>query len=508
MIEDILEKVAFARSGYALAAFKEVALPVYVITARIITLEKKPLSPIEEACLRAVDAGLTNPDDICSFLGLPMQILKGVLAGLNSREQINYIRPAAEIRAQVLLTDKGQRVLVESKMITPEERLVRIVYDPLLRRVVFIPTMGLFRPKEVKDRGWLEMPLCGLKRPEVDDIPLADIDKVVERLPRAQEEMRELLAVRRIERRELQFIPAVALYYRSNNGKEVQVAFYREDGFSVEHETVFAELGGPELIGANHTLRPAEIPELVGSAANEDIVVSMDEVDALERAIAAAELGSESAAGSDAQISNELAKKAAEEAANRLKAMTQRPVRCHEHPKLLRDAVTKTQERLLVISPWVNHHVVNENFVRSLEALLRNGVEVYIGYGLAGGDVGREKDKAKQKTPISPQVQKEFENLQKLFDNFTVKFVGNTHRKMLVSDTRFAVVSSFNWLSFKGDPNDKARDEYGILVSEPGMLEVIFNDGMALITDGYDHPPEGRGDGAGGSRNQRTRANR
>ena len=37
-LEDVIEKAAYARSGYALAAFKEAALPVYVLTARVLTL--------------------------------------------------------------------------------------------------------------------------------------------------------------------------------------------------------------------------------------------------------------------------------------------------------------------------------------------------------------------------------------------------------------------------------------------------------------------------------------
>lgn len=183
----------------------------------------------------------------------------------------------------------------------------------------------------------------------------------------------------------------------------------------------------------------------------------------------------------------------AEEAKARLRAMTQRELRCHEHPRLLTTALTQTKSRLLIVSPWVNHHVVDGIFIRSLEALLRNGADVYIGYGIGENEDGRGNDKARGNVPITPEAQKEFEGLQKRFDNLTVKFVGNTHRKQLVSDDRFAVVTSFNWLSFKGDQKRKARDEFGILISEPSLLESIFQDGVRLIKEGYDHPPAGHG---------------
>ena len=38
MLEDAIEKAAYARPGFVLAAFKEAALPVYLVSARVITL--------------------------------------------------------------------------------------------------------------------------------------------------------------------------------------------------------------------------------------------------------------------------------------------------------------------------------------------------------------------------------------------------------------------------------------------------------------------------------------
>lgn len=44
------------------------------------------------------------------------------------------------------------------------------------------------------------------------------------------------------------------LFYRALSSNEVQFAFYLEDGFSLEHEYRFRELGGPEQVGANRAL--------------------------------------------------------------------------------------------------------------------------------------------------------------------------------------------------------------------------------------------------------------
>lgn len=495
ILEQVLEEAAYARPGYSLVAFKEAALPNYLLTTRLLTLEKKNLGPIEEACLGTISAGLGDPDDISSFLGLPRIVLNGVLAGLNTTECINYSRPTENADALVTLTEKGRTTLSTMKEVVPQESVVKFVFDPYQRKIRFVSTASLFKPREVKEQGWYEVPLCGAKRPEVEDIPLADIDKILQKLPRRDEGTRELLAARRIERREMHFLPCVMLFYRAISSDEVQVAFYLDEGFSLEHENSFRELGGPEQAGANHALAVPELPQL------DDLIAGVSEKEKFEELLAieheaTSHASEESAALVPAVSSLDGVQQATpvnkpNQAIARLRSMTQRCIRMHEHPGLLRKALTGSTERLLIVSPWITHHVIDNMFVMSLEALLRNGVEVTIGYGLADEDGAKGTDKAKQKPTITFLAERELSAIQKRFDNFKLVFLGNTHRKLLVSDSKFAVVTSFNWLSFRGDPSKKARDEFGFLITEPDDVEGIFLDGMELVAKGYNGPPSG-----------------
>lgn len=498
-LEQVLEVAAYARPGYSLVSFKESAIPNYLLTTRLLTLEKKSLGPIEEACLGAVSAGLGDPDDLSSFLGLPRVVLNGILAGLNTTECINYSRPTDNSDAIVSLTEKGRLTLTTLKEVVPQETVVKFVFDPYLRRIRFVSTASLFKPREVKEQGWYEVPLCGAKRPEVDDVPLADFDKVLQKLPRRDDNTRELLAARRIERREMHFVPCVLLFYRAQSGQEVQVAFYLDDGFSLEHENAFRELGGPELAGANHALTAPEMPVL------EDLIEGLNEAQKVSELLSLEQEVSntmQSEASLDASRIEQIATEGDSErtpssgvpnaVVARLRAMTQRCIRTHEHPGLLRKALTGSQNRLLIVSPWITHWVIDNMFVMSLEALLRNGVAVTIGYGLADDEGARGTDKAKQKPAITLQAEKELASIKKRFDNFKLVFLGNTHRKLLVSDDKFAVVTSFNWLSFRGDPGRKARDEFGFLVTEPDDVESIFHDAIELLEKGYDGLAAGR----------------
>lgn len=488
ILEEVLEAVAYARPGYSLVSFKEAALPNYLLTTRLLTLEKKNLGPIEEACLGVVGAGLSDPDEVSSFLGLPRVVLNGVLAGLNNVECINYSRPSESTRAVVTLTEKGRATLSTMKEVVPQESVVKFFFDPYLRKIRLISTESLFRPREVKERGWFEVPLCGAKRPEVEDVPLADIDKVLQRLSRKDGGTRELLAARRIERREMHFLPCVMLFYRAVAGDEVQVAFYLEDGFSLEHENTFRELGGPEQAGAKHALDVPELPrldDLISGVSGEE---KIEELLSIEQEatvnVIEAKIESPLPLSSSGALDIEL-NAVSVPALERLRSMTQRCIRMHEHPTLLKKALTQSKERLLIISPWITHWVVDKLFAMSVEALLRNGVEITIGYGLADEEGARGADKAKQKPAITFQAERELSSIVNRFNNFRLVFLGNTHRKLLVSDDKFAVVTSFNWLSFKGDPGKKARDEFGFLVTEPTDVESIYADGLELLAQGY-----------------------
>lgn len=140
----------------------------------------------------------------------------------------------------------------------------------------------------------------------------------------------------------------------------------------------------------------------------------------------------------------------------------------HEHRPLLEQALQDSRERLMIVSPWIRANSVNPWFFQKLEALLRRGVKVYIGYGL-----GEEE---KDLWPEDLEAEKALQKLARQYSkNFTLKRLGDTHAKVLVSDTQFAVTTSFNWLSFRGRRDRTFRDERGTLVSTPQKIDDLFN---------------------------------
>ncbi len=458
ILEEVLERAAQEYPGYEIATFREAGLPVYALTLKVLVLEKKELSPIEEGVLRAVHAGLESTDDIVQFLGLPASVLTPVLAALNSAELLNYMRSVGDAAPKVALTPKGRTALMELVTVVPEERIIPVCFDALTHKLLFISPEQLYRPRDMREFGMLEVSPVSSKKPEKEDIPVEEFDKVLQRR-RTSDSKPELLAIRRIERREMRFLECLLVYYRNvSNPQDIRVGFWKEDGPSVEHENAFRALGGPEQVGAK--LLAQEKPSLEEMAA--PLVA-----DAKSHTTNGTSASSVPALSVQPPVGETL-----------------QYVQCHEHPKLLKRALTSAKKRLVIISPWVRHHVVDWGFIASLEALLRQGVQVDIGYGIDDGADERRKDPT-MKVAITREAERDLRDLERRYKNFRLTLVGNTHRKQLICDDEFAVTTSFNWLSFKGSPQGKPRDEFGVVVRKKAYVEKAYDDAKRLLSDGY-----------------------
>lgn len=462
ILEEVLERAAQEYPGYEIATFREAGLPVYALTLKVLVLERKELGPIEEGVLRAVHAGLESTDDIVLFLGLPSSVLTPVLAALNSAELVNYMRSVGDASPSVALTAKGKTALMELVTVAPEERTIPVCFDALTRKLLFISPEQLYRPRDMREFGMLEVSPASSRRPEKEDIPVEEFDKVLQRR-QTNDNKPELLAIRRIERREMRFLECLLVYYRNvSNPKDIRVGFWKEDGPSVEHENAFRALGGPELVGAK--LLAEKKPSLEEMAA--PLVAHFAPQPAMS--VAASPAPPDGSTVSPQPLAGD----------------TLQYVQCHEHPKLLKRALTSAKKRLVIISPWVRHQVVDWPFIASLEALLRQGVQVDIGYGIDEGADDRRKDPT-AKVAITKEAERDLRDLERRFKHFRLTLVGNTHRKLLICDDEFAVTTSFNWLSFKGSPQGKPRDEFGVVVRKKAYVEKAFEDAKRLLSDGY-----------------------
>jgi hypothetical protein len=205
------------RTGFDLVSCKEVGLPVYKITVQALTQLRKPIPPIEEYVLKAINVGLSSEEDIGGFLGLEPPIIRDAMINLRMSEDIDLIAPHDSLMQVWKLTKKGEGTLRDAKIIVPEERTFDINFDGLLRHPRWYGQLEsrLLKPKDLRDKNIIEIEPSPKKPPELSDLKLKDVDVIIRQIEGGSKakvkQERDLLALKAIERRQRFFQPALIL---------------------------------------------------------------------------------------------------------------------------------------------------------------------------------------------------------------------------------------------------------------------------------------------------------
>ncbi|MBI4263392.1 MAG: hypothetical protein HY657_03365 [Acidobacteria bacterium] len=475
MTLDEIAKRLDNRAGYELITYGEVGLPMFGVYATALVLESQERNCIEEFTLRALSAGLDTSAQIQGILGLPRSIIDTTLADLVRQEALR----TASDSDQLLLTERGKQLVGATAVVSPSEQTIWFPFDGLLRRPKWYGGTAFLKPNEAKEQGLPQLKAIPTRGPAVDELSAADVSEVIRLAVGASRGEREVLRVVTIEKRFRQFLPAVALVYRALERDDLQVGFAIDGRISQEHELAFARGGGlerqPIFEGLQEKVRPP-IDDVLGGRVAEmveaaealrkkaaRVTTSRSALDMASLAVVRAQSGAQraEAAAAEEQARDELA----EVEANLQKAPV-RPLPVYEHPAILDEAVSSAAKRLLILSPWVRRAVVDDAFLRNLQRACERGVRVSIGFGLGEADLGEKAWDA--------EARRKLENLSKDVPLLEVRRLGNTHAKVLVKDSEFFVITSFNWLSFRGDPSKPFREEWGTIVRDPILVDDFY----------------------------------
>jgi hypothetical protein len=435
------------------------------------------LPPLEEFVLRSIGADLISSERISGLLGLDEVQVIAVLAELVTND---YVLPTgSEEGTTFSLTSIGRRALTELEELKPEQRVYPLTFDGLTRRFVRLGNVPMYSRSELRGEGIEEVPAFPNDPPDVDDLVIAEVAALLNEVVSPAEVRRDLIAVLGLEgNRRRTFQRAVALIYESLSGSEPVVEFAIDGRLSEPHTHAFATAEGVRKLGIMKSLRrtpdsvastlvPANVIEQV--AAEEEVAAIRQTSDSLRSRVEELQRrlkdGQEGPEGEAVKLDlNESTQRLAElEAA--LGQMAVRPLEVFEHPPLLRKAFEEASTRLLIVSPWIRAAVVDSVFLHSLEATLERGVQVYIGYGTGVDETATSRDRDAEASLL---------RLAAKHPNLIVGRLGDTHAKVLLVDDKYVVVTSFNWLSFRGDPNMPYRDERGMLVALPATIETVF----------------------------------
>ncbi|MBC1239569.1 phospholipase D-like domain-containing protein [Nostoc sp. 2RC] len=504
------------RPGFELVSVVEVGLPVTKINLTALTLVRKPISPIEEFVLKAINIGLSLLEEISQFLGLEELIIKEAMINLRRAENIDLIASVGASIQEWKLTKKGQTTLEEARIIIPEERSYQINFDKMLWKPRWYghweDNKSLLRLINLKKSNILEIPYYPARIPELADLNLKDVEKIIKenekdgKRKREQERdfKRDFIGLKKIERRENFFQPALALVYKQKQGNDWQITFTIDGRISEEHESAFTRSKGPKKDRIIKKLKESFSTQIRDTKAlaeekfgDEFIALAIEyekqidsvreeihnrtntiqtDIDSTRKTLEKVNVHEQKVALEE-KLNNALEqiKQLQEQLKQLISSTPIRFIKTYDHRPLFEEALKNSQKRLLIISPWIRATATNQWLVNQLEKLVRRGVKVFIGYGYGDKD---EEDRRNYDIKAEEAIQK----LAKRYpDNVVFKRLGDTHCKILISDQKFAIVGSFNWLSFKGDPNRTFRDERSTLVSDPNKIDELFEDEITRL---------------------------
>ena len=425
-----------ARPGWELVNYQEVGLPIFRVRLSITVQKVETIAVIEEFILRLVKAGLTTTNELSEFLGLEVSMLETSLGNLVYEGDISLL----ESNEKIALTSRGQSKLVSLKV----DRLVQsdasVYFDGITRELVALDAGQTWLGRDLERDGIPILPASPKRKPAVTEIELKKLNSHLTHVDWGTgEKFRVLRLDAMLGRAYLDYRRAVALAFKSTNGKHISIAFAIDNRLSAQHERVYKANGLGErspIFGDLFNAKKRRANILAARSAMSAIAPVP------QQKIKSNSNTSVSASGEISQLV--------------------RPVTCYEHPGLLLDALQNARHRLVIVSPWIRGKVVDEAFLSALNALCERNVNVtfVFGFGVDRGE--REQD---------TQARKNLEKLSRDYKCFRLLKGKGVHAKVLIKDNDYVVSTSFNWLSFKGDLKLSLREEEGTLVADSRYVD-------------------------------------
>lgn len=444
--EDIARRFE-RKSGYELIDYAPVALPLYRLTLDVVTMVYSEIPPIKEFVMRSMAIGLSQPEEIAGFLGLDEAIVHATMDQLKSDGYAIDIEADHEFE----MTDRGREVLAKAREATPQDEMQVFLYDRLLGRPLRLTAEEFLTPAAIDHRVTIEIRPYPAEGPDVTDLALVEVAQVLKiQAGGASEYGRDLLRLKRIVRRLRLFRPAIALVFKKNKGKEIQIEFVIDDARHEALSHAFSERGGPKKMGfirnIDESTTAAQLRGYLGPDVQKLLPgqVALDEkrlaVSICKMKLQTA-ISSSMRSGIEPEQVNESvevrnAMLALETADRELTAFAARPTAVYELVEFLERALKSANSRLFISSRYIDESVVTPSFVKRVERILERGVHIRVSAteALASGN----------------KAVVELERLSKRFAGLTLVSENRSDFFHLVCDDAFALIATRPFLGNLG----------------------------------------------------------
>jgi len=490
-IEELAKKHDHDFPGYRLVDYYTAAFPAYVTQLQVLMQIQRPLPILEEFILKTIDAGITNISDIAGVLGIEYIAVEEGLDQLQRRDYVYFLQKETSVVA--MTTNRGLKALRELYLTEPEPSSFSVCIDALTG--AFFQMQPLSQPRDIKEQEIYEIPTY-ISTPKIEQIDFLSLKRLVADSQKdlaQRSQKRELVDLLSIEKNWTAYRRMRVLQYVREIDGAVLVQVFDKGERSIDHEAALIKMESEKLRPLRAVFKN-QVPEIK----QEDFsLITPTEITAA-RQVAVEKPKIQQEISTKTQIleqaknlqSSELAQDRREatyqiEQLNeqitiletRLKEMEERAgqtevLQMYEHRPKLIEALRIAKKQIIIVSPWLNTDAIDYELRIEIGKTLQKGVSIMIAYGFSEENwvekesVKRLKDTAKNKK-----------------GNLKIYRVGDLHSKVLICDEEFMILTSFNWLSFAGDPTRGTRYEDGMLTYDKFAIKEKISEWTGRVSD-------------------------
>ena len=127
-----------------------------------------------------------------------------------------------------------------------------------------------------------------------------------------------------------------------------------------------------------------------------------------------------------------------------------------DHRKLLLKTLDQADKTIVIFSGWLSDYSVNEEFKKKIKICLERGVNIFIAWGYKNYNDDTKNIPHIKAGRRNLAELKEWSILNKTKGTLQTLYFAN-HTKILICDTNYIVLGSFNWLGSGGGHNFEER---------------------------------------------------
>jgi len=416
---DLAQQQEFAIPGARLVAFYEKDFPVYRMELAIRVRGKRGMSLLAQFVLRLIKEEFHEETDLADFFGVPLGELRKCLGELSA---LSYIIEVPTLTGRIYkINPKGLEALELDRIVTTREEIFTVKLDAISGKWHHLHSIGSYALRA--DSG-------NTLRPYVPAPTLYEVSQHFSELKELYKDYKN--RYQQNEKTELDDIVGIPgnvyteyqrlrlLVYRTEEGKFIFQVFDRHH-YAPEYSGPLAQMAESGVEIWEMTELPASIRDELPLPHQSGTTEPNEEEKALKELWTAFDVPK---LEDRPEVNGAVY-----------------PLTTTEHFAKMQEALENAEHTVYIVSPWVSNEVIDELFP-VMKSFLRRGGHLWIGYGYPHD----EEYKGKRTEKAVKQLK------EKLASNrFHAVRLGDTHEKILICDDKFAIVGSYNWLSFRGD---------------------------------------------------------